>query len=172
MTAGPTRGGDAYRRYELALGLLEDDGYSLGPAPRGAAGFDDLGLGLPAIGEWRLRAYPAHPPGAYLEVGETLDTSRSYPEPAVAYEYLTHVLRPDGSGRNVSFHKDLTKAGDGLLYHWHDYPDGERRSIPRSMGPVTFRWFLEVVWFFLDDPKVSVEDVVRRHPPPGAGDPA
>ena len=45
-----------------------------------------------------------------------------------------------------------------LLYHWHDYPDGARRSSPVAMGGVTLRWFLDAAW----TPTREIEPRLRR----------
>ncbi|MGH2352269.1 MAG: hypothetical protein ACRDJN_11735 [Chloroflexota bacterium] len=104
----------------------------------------------------------------YIEVGEELDTRLSYPEPWGGYEYLVHLDLP--GGRSVSFHMDRTKPPH-LLYHWHDYPDGRRRSMPTPMERVTLRWFLAAAWTLVTGPTVAGPRLLATLPPPGPSDP-
>jgi hypothetical protein len=155
-------------RYDLARQLLDYAGFDITPAMRPPSGF--LPLGSRTEGEWRLRGHAPAAGRAYIEVSEELDTRRSYPEPWGGYEYLVHFDRGARPGRSVSFHKDRTKP-PALLYHWHDYPDGARRSTPVAMGPVTLRWFLDAVWTLIAEPELPVPALLARWPPPGPGDP-
>lgn len=172
MTGGPYRAPapipSAYQRFVVALGLLNATGFdSAAPArlPRGFAAQTSS-----TTAEWHLRAAFRGVEGAYIELSERLDTRLSYPEPWDGYEYLIHLELRDRRGRNVSVHKDLSKPRY-LRYHWHDYPDGRRRSQPTAMEPVSLRWFLAAAWILAADPVLPVPDLLATLPPPGPGDP-
>lgn len=167
MSGNPRRAPPAYRRYDVALGLLRDWGLDVAAPshpPHGFTGYASL-----YTGRWLLLGRFPWPSGAYVQVGERLDTRRSYPQPWGAYEYLVHVELPE-RGRNVSFHMDRTKPRH-VLYHWHDYPDGQRRSEPTPMGPVSLRWFLEAAWAIAVTPGIPVQELLLILTPPGPADP-
>ena len=120
-------------------------------------------------GEWRLKGVDVLQPRQYVELHEDLDTVQSHPEPALGYEYLIHLPIP--GGRNVSFHKDPHKQDPALLYHWHDYPNGDHRSEPVPISYISLRWFLVAAATLFSSPQLSVPDLLSRLPPPGPGDP-
>jgi len=169
MSGGARQAPDAWRRYEVALGLLQDFGFGIAAPARLPRGF--VRLGHARIGQWHVRGIPTVPGASYFELGESTDTRLSYPEPSRSYEYFIHLDRGVEAGRNVSFHKDPAKPPN-LQYHWHDYLDGQQRSDPTPMGPATLRWFLEAAWDLLAEPNLDIGQLLKRRPPPGPGDPA
>ncbi len=158
----------AYRRYEVVLGLLHDFGLIIRRPTYPPSGFAQHPATWRA--SWHLQAEVPAFYVVYVEVDEVVDTLLSYPRPAGDYNYLIHLSLPEG-GRNVSFHKDLTKP-PGLLYHWHDYLDGFARSVPIPMPvPVSLLWFLEAAWLLIGNPYLTVQQLLATISPPGPPDP-
>ena len=168
MNRGPARPLTARQRFDHVCGLLTHAGFDIVPPTREPTGF--VLHHPPERGSWRLRASIPGSLTAYVELFETLDTRQSRSEPRQTYEYLIHLDLGEEPGRNVSFHQDRSKPPH-LLYHWHDYCDGARRSTPQPMGPVKLRWLLEAAFLLLAEPRRPVPDLLARLPPPGPGDP-
>ncbi len=158
----------AYRRYEIGFGLLHQYGFVIRQPSRPPFGY----FQFPGSwhGHWRLRGQVPDWDATYVELTEDVDTRQSYPLPAGNYEYLVHLDRSEG-GRNVSFHRDLTKPTD-LLYHWHDYPDGFARSVPVPiLVPISLLWILEAAWLLIGNPYLTVPQLLATIPPSGPPDP-